>query len=73
MGEDTGLIVDKFQKQKQKEYEAILELCHLHGVQFSKNMLERGKIGGIDTWILHRRLSLTLVSFIGDRYSACNA
>lgn len=41
MGGVTGLMVDKFQKDKQKEYEEILELCHLYGVQLSKGMLER--------------------------------
>ena len=42
MGGETGLMVDRYQKQKHEEYEAILKLCHLHGVQLSKTMLEKG-------------------------------
>lgn len=41
MGGVTGMLVDTFQRQKQHEYERMLELCHLHGVPLSKNLLER--------------------------------
>ena len=36
------MLVDTFQRQKQHEYERILELCHLHGVPLSKNLLQKG-------------------------------
>ena len=42
MGGATGMLVDTFQRQKQHEYERILELCHLHGVPLSKNLLQKG-------------------------------
>ncbi|XP_028398028.1 EF-hand calcium-binding domain-containing protein 12-like [Dendronephthya gigantea] len=41
MGGVTGVLVDAFQRQKENEYEKILELCHLHGIPLSKNLLER--------------------------------
>lgn len=44
MGGVTGVLVDAFQRQKEDEYEKILELCHLHGITLSKNLLEKGTL-----------------------------
>ena len=43
IGEDIGPVIDKLHERSRREYEKVLELCHLHGVKLSRDLLERGE------------------------------
>ena len=42
LGGRVGEMVDRYRKMTMKEYNDVVELCHMHGVQLSKDLLERG-------------------------------
>ena len=42
LGGRVGEMVDRYRKMTMKEYNDVVELCHMHGVQLSKGVLERG-------------------------------
>lgn len=41
LGGRVGEMVDRYRKMTMKEYNDVVELCHMHGVQLSKDLLER--------------------------------
>ena len=43
IGGTTADLVDKYRQLTLKEYEDVVELCHMQGVQLSRPLLERGK------------------------------
>lgn len=42
LGGRVGEMVDRYRKMTMKEYNDVVELCHMHGVQISKGQLARG-------------------------------
>ena len=42
LGGRVGEMVDRYRKMTMKEYNDVVELCHMDGVQLSKDLLERG-------------------------------
>ena len=42
LGGRVGEMVDRYRKMTVKEYNDVVELCHMHGVQLSKGVLGRG-------------------------------
>lgn len=44
LGGATAVLVDKYRQLTLKEYEDVVELCHMQGVQLSRPLLERGKL-----------------------------
>ena len=43
LGGRVGEMVDRYRKMTMKEYNDVVELCHMHGVQLSKGVLGRGR------------------------------
>ena len=43
MGGRLGEMVDRYRRMTMKEYNDVVELCQMHGVQVSKALLGRGK------------------------------
>lgn len=43
LGGRVGEMVDRYRKMTMKEYNDVVELCHMHGVQLSKGLLGRGR------------------------------
>ena len=43
LGGRMGEMVDRYRKMTMKEYNDVVELCHMHGVQLSKGVLGRGR------------------------------
>ena len=43
LGGRVGEMVDRYRKMTVKEYNDVVELCHMHGVQLSKGVLGRGR------------------------------
>jgi hypothetical protein len=64
------MLVDTYQRQKQHEYEQIVEICHLHGVPLSKNLLERGRMWM--NWngkaLVTRRLTASLLNTVNKNH-----
>lgn len=44
LGGRVGEMVDRYRKMTVKEYNDVVELCHMHGVQLSKGVLGRGRV-----------------------------
>ena len=44
LGGRVGEMVDRYRKMTVKEYNDVVELCHMHGVQLSKDVLGRGRV-----------------------------
>ena len=43
MGGRLGEMVDRYRRMTMKEYNDVVELCQMHGVQVSKALLGRGE------------------------------
>ena len=51
LGGTVGEMVDRYRRLTMKEYNDVVQLCQMHGVQLSKALLGRGKSKGVeDEW-----------------------